>query len=274
MTNLINFKDAVKNDFIKFISIVIAVVLMGYGIVSFATEDTKTASINFSVLGIVSNISDDSLDIEEANGSDKSGKSSYSLNIKNLTTLETNENVPINFIDIKVGDKIIAQGLKNGSTFFIKRIISFTSIPTPVETKDVATSTATSTDYVSATTTQDASGITTETVNTSTTTDVSIPLPTLIDSSTSTETVYNSTTTDISIPLSTLMDSSSSTEILNTSTTTGESTEITNSVIETVTDIIEEIINNVTETVQVVLDKVTDNNDQTTPTEVNQAMSL
>ncbi len=249
MTNLINFKDAVKNDFIKFISIVIAVVLMGYGIVSFATEDTKTASVNFSVLGIVSNISDDSLEIEEANGSDKSGKSSYSLNIKNLTILETNENVPINFIDIKIGDKIIAQGLKNGSTFFIKRIISFTSIPTPVETKDVATSTATSTDYVSATTTQDASGISTETVNTS-------------------------TTTDISIPLSTLIDSSTSTEILNTSTTTDGSTEATNSVIETVNNIIEEIINNVTETVQVVLDKTTENNDQIIPTEVNQVISL
>lgn len=258
MTDLINLKNAVKNDFIKFISIVIVVVLMGYGIVSSAIEDTKPITVNFSVLGIVSNISDDGLKIEDAKGSDRSGKTTYNLNIENLTKLETDKNVPINYTDIKVGDKIIAQGLTNGSTYFIKRVISFTSVSTVVATttEEFATSTATTTEEV----------VTTVSATTSTD-DISVDIL-----STTTEVVL-STSTDkpidgVSIPISTLIDNSTSTEIINTSTTTEETSTSTNSVIETVANVLEDIINTVTDTIQDAVDTVTGNNDQVSAPEV------
>lgn len=229
-----------KSGLLKFIPVVIVIALLGWGISSRATDDIKSATANFSVLGTVSEISEDGISISDAKGSDKSGKTTYELNISHLEAMEMNTYVPLNFTDIKVGDRIIAQGLTNGDTFFIKRIISFTSTPTPVIPDEIATSTATTTDEFAS--------------STATTTD-----DTASSTATTTEEVAASSTpsSGSEVPAATTTEEVATTS----STSTEEVATSTPSIAETITDAIEQVIDTVTDTIQDVVDAVTGGGD-------------
>lgn len=222
------------NSVFKSISVFVAVVLLGWGISSLAGDDIKSATNNFSAIGFVSEISENTLKIQEAKGSDKSGKTNYNLNIENLQTIETNKKIPLNLVDIKEGDQIIVQGLTNGSTFFVKRIISFTSTPTPVlNTKDEVdesepSETSTSSVSTSTTISENTTSNSDEIAATSTTpaVDESEPFET-----TSTSTVSTSTI------ISTIIE-----EIVSTSTLETE-TSVIDTIIETIVDVVEDVLN-------------------------------
>lgn len=222
-----NMIKIIKHKLFKISITFVVVLLLGWGISSVADDNIKSATNNFSAMGLVSEISDDSLKISDAKGSDKSGNTVYDLNIENLEKIQTNKNELLNFTDIKEGDKIIVQGLTNGSTFFIKRIISFTSVST-----FVATSTATTTDDVLAT-------------STATTTDVVVATTT----ATTTDELVASSTTEI---LDTATTSSTSTDTIGTTTTatTATTTDTTaTTVIESIVDTVKEVIENIVEAV-------------------------
>ena len=221
MTNNIN--KVFKHRLFKMIAAFIIILSLGWSLSTVADDDIKSATNNFSAMGLVSEISEDGLEISEAKGSDKSGKIVYDLNIDNLEKIQTNKNEPLNLVDIKKGDKVIVQGLTNGSTFFIKRIISFTSVSTATSTDEIfATSTATTTDDLIAS-------------STATSTEDSTSLP---ETASSTVTSTSSATT---------------TEVgTEASTTTASTTDIT------VPTIIDNFIDTVVETVAVVIDNIVD----------------
>lgn len=149
-----------KVEMIKMLSVIVIVTAIGFGISNaddlnpFLENGIESATENFSVLGIVSEITDNKISLIEARGSDKSGNDSYTLDITNLEKVETNSYSPLIITDIKLGDKIIAQGLTNGNKFFIRRIVSFgegVTLP-PVETATTTEDIATTTDEVATTT--------------------------------------------------------------------------------------------------------------------------
>jgi len=219
-----------KVEMIKMFSIIAIVSVLGWGISNadnlnpFLDNGIETATENFSALGIVSKITESKISLIDARGSDKSGNTTYSLDISNLEKVETNSYTPLIITDIKVGDKIIAQGLTNGSTFFIKRIVSFSSA---IQITEVATTTASTTIDTASTTTDTASS----------TTEVSTTTEDTITTEQSTTTPEVSTTTE-------------------TSTTTDSSTT-TPTIIEQVGDVVQDIIDTVTDVVETVVDTVT-----------------
>jgi hypothetical protein len=165
-----------KVEMIKMLSVIVIVTAIGFGISNaddlnpFLENNIEAATENFSVLGTVSEITDDKITLVDAKGSDESDKTNYNLNINNLEKVETSSYEPLIITDIKVGDKIIAQGLTDGETFFIKRIVSFSTFTLTPEvattTPDVATSTT---------------DIATTTYETSTTTEEATTTPTIIE---------------------------------------------------------------------------------------------
>lgn len=129
----------------------------------------ESASSNFSIIGVVSEIRYNNILIEEATGSDSETKNTYVLDISNVEKIETSNYVPLVLSDIKVGDTIIGQGLTNGGEYFLTRIVSFSvteSAGVPVEVV-----VATSTDEVASSTdaAEEASTSTDESENASTT---------------------------------------------------------------------------------------------------------
>lgn len=235
MTNLSNLKNEIKLESVKTFVAVLVILILGWGVSSSAVDDIKSANSNFNVIGVVSKISDKEITVTDAKGTNSSSDTSYNLNVEYLTTIETNAYIPMNFSDIKIGDRIIAQGLTNNSTFFIKRIISFDSIPTPVIAKEVATSTLK--DVVIATTTD---------VGTSTLTE------SVIDSSTGTETKTETKTDPVIEATSTDM---GTTTII--STTTEETSTSTGGIVDTIKDTINDVIDTVKDVVDTVVDTVT-----------------
>lgn len=229
-----------KVEMIKMLSIITVVSILGWGISHadnlnpFSDTGIETATQNFSALGNVSEITESSITLIDAKGSDKSGNTTYTLNISHLEKVETSAYTPLIITDIKVGDKIIAQGLTDGTTFFIKRIVSFSSDVKPLEvattTVDVATSTASTTTDTASTTTDTASSTNETSSN---------------ESSTTTPEVIIATTTEVA----------TTTE---TSTTTEEATT-TPTIIETVGGVVQDVIDAVTNVVQTVVDTVTGN---------------
>ena len=236
----------VKYKLFKVSTTVAIVLLLSWGVSSVADDDIKSATNNFSAMGLVSEISEDSLEISEAKGSDKSGKTSYDLNIDNLEKIQTNKNETLNLVDIKEGDKVIVQGLTNGSTFFIKRIISFTSVSTATSTDEMfATSTATTTDDLIASSTTS-----TSTEDTATSTEGSNSVPETASST------ITSTSTDIA--------TTSTTEVVTeVSTTTASTTEIT---VPTIIDnVIDTVVETITGVIENIVDLLTGNTSTTTP---------
>ena len=248
MTNLSNLKNEIKLDSIKTFFAVTIIAILGWGVSSSAIDDIKSATINFNAMGIVSEISDKSMTIKDAKGSNSASDTTYDLNLDYLSKIETSSYTPLNHSDVKVGNRIIVQGLTNNSTFFIKRIISFDSIATPVEEKD---------DTVLATTTIDDVVIATTTdVGTSTLTEDVIKESTGGSSSDTTpvtqapvDTVIVSTTTE---PVAT----TTSTSTDPVATTTSDVSTTTEGIIDTITSTIGDVIDKVVDVVQDVVETV------------------
>jgi hypothetical protein len=163
-------------------------------------EDTPPQ--NFSASGIVSNVTNlfgKYITIEEATGSDDSGKSSYSFGTNKVKKIENADYVPLKLSDIKIGDKIVVQGLlKEGGDIEAYRIISFTTVIATTTEELVATSTeATSTDETASSTDTSTS---TSTDTTSSSTDILVLVPTnetTSSASDGSENINGSSTKDI-----------------------------------------------------------------------------
>lgn len=259
MTNLSNLKNEIKLDSIKTFFAVTIIVLLGWGVSSSAVDDIKSATINFNVIGIVSDISDTKITVKDAKGSNSSSDTTYDLNLEYLTKIETSKYTPLNLLDIKVGNKIIAQGLTNNSTFFIKRIISFDSVATPIE-EVMATTTATTTpmdDIVIATTTDVGTSTLTEDVIDASTGGSSSDTPAPVVA-TPVDTVATTTaTTTESVSTTT----ATTTPDVDVSTTTATTTD---GIIDTITSTIGDVIDAVVDVVQTVVDTVIDTTTDTT----------
>jgi hypothetical protein len=211
-------KNLFKIEFLKTLLIVLVVLISTWGITFALNNNIEDATSNFSVLGTVSDISDSTITLTDARGSDDSGNTEYEINIDYLERVETRDYEPLIITDIKVGDTISGQGLTNGSVFFIKRIISFSSLiiaeELPIEEL------ATTTDEL---TEEDA-----------TTTEETIDETPATDSTSSTEEVSTSTA------------SSSSDSIMDT--VNGVISDVVDTVVDTVTDVVGGVIDLITGT--------------------------
>jgi hypothetical protein len=126
-------KNLFKIEFIKTLIIVLIVLASTWGITFALNNNIEDATLNFSVLGTVATVSDSTITLIDARGSDDSGKNEYEINIDYLERVETRDYEPLIITDIKPGDTISGQGLTNGSLFFIKRIISFSYMAAETE---------------------------------------------------------------------------------------------------------------------------------------------
>ncbi len=207
-------------------------VLLSWGISHAVNNDIKSATTNFSATGIVSDVSEFSMTIENAKGSTQSSDGTYNLNLDYLKKVETSDYGPLALTDIKAGDKVVVQGLTNGYAFYIKRIVSFTSVATKADDEN-ATSTATTT--------------------TSTTTEVVSPV--IPAESTSTATTTTSTTTEVVSPV---IPAESTSTATTAPAATEETASSTPTIIETITNTVGgavgDVIDKVTEAVQNVVD--------------------
>lgn len=239
-------------EMIKMLSIIAIVSVLGWGISNadnlnpFLENGIETATENFSALGQVSEITQSNITLTDARGSDKSGNTTYILDITHLEKVETSSYTPLIITDIKVGDKVITQGLTNGQAFFIKRIVSFSTSETASTTLPTVATTTPDTATSTATTTTDTASSTVE-VSTSTPESNS-------NESTTTPEIITSTSTE-------------------TSTTTEEATT-TPGIIEQVGDVVSDVIETVTEIVETVVETVTGNTEpEPTPPPVEEAPS-
>ena len=243
-------KKVFKSNIVKFISVLIIIIFLGWGGILSAMDDIKSASNNFSIIGIVSNIKDGEIGVVDAKGSDNSGKTSYDLNTEYIENIQTDTYAPITVSSIKVGDKIIVQGLTNGSRYFAKRIISFS--------KDVIV--ATTTEVVIATT-DTINGSTTENLNVSSST-----TPVGVSDDLNDEVIKSATITS-SVDTSTTSTETATMDEATTTVGTATSTNIITEVVETIKDTVIEIVNNV-------IDIVTGNNNaSTTPDTSSQTVT-
>ncbi len=110
-------------------------------------EQANLRSKNFSVVGVVFDVSETTLSIDTQSSNDSS-KTIYTLNTDTVVKIETRNYKPLTLSDIKIGDKVVVQGMENEGNITIKRIISF-GIATDIDT---ATSTATTSDETASTT--------------------------------------------------------------------------------------------------------------------------
>jgi len=255
-----------KPRFIKIFSVFLLIALvLSWGISNAVNNDIQSATSNFSVSGTVSEVSDAYIVVTGAVGSLKSSDGTYNLNIDYLKRVETDKYATLSISDVVVGDKIIAQGVTNGYSFFIKRIVSFTSIArNPVDednattTADVATTTDTTTATITATTTDNVVTTGTSTPDTADTTSTSTP-PVINGNNGETPEVDTGTSTNADTSTSTITDTPESTTTEDVSTSTP-------SVIEKVNDVIQDVLETVKDVVQDVVDSVTgSSNPDTTP---------
>lgn len=127
------FLKLIKSETFKSLFVIAFALIFTWGIVKATENNIESATNNFSVIGRVSSITDESISVIDAKGSDTEDEKLYDLDITYLNIVETKDYIPLIISDIKVGDMIIAQGLTNGTDFFIKRIISFSDMPIPVQ---------------------------------------------------------------------------------------------------------------------------------------------
>ena len=221
-----------KPHFVKIFSVFLLVALvLSWGISNAVNNDIQSATSNFSVSGTVSEMSDMYIVVTDAVGSLKSSDGTYNLNIDYLKRVETDKYSPLTISDIVVGDKIIAQGVTNGYSFFVKRIVSFTSIAhNPVDddnetaAADIATTSATTTKTIAITSIS--TGTSTSVVE-STSTKSSTSAPEVIKGNSKDAPVGDvgtSTITDVSMGTSTSTDASESTTTEGVSTSTPSTT--------------------------------------------------
>jgi len=242
-----------------------SVFLLSWGISAAINNGIESATTNFSVLGTVASVSDSDINITDAKSSNSQVVTEYNLNIKYLKEVETSSYSTLAITDIKVGDRIIAQGLTNGSTFFIKRIISFNSVADNATTTDAtATSTASTTESELASTS-------TSTATTTTNADVTPSQ----DKTTNPATDATSTKADLTTGNGTSAEATSSESVATTTDSTSTDPAITTpsddtstttpTIIDKVSDAISGVINTVTDAVQNVIDKVTGGNPASAP---------
>lgn len=235
-----------KSEMIRLFSVIMIVLAIGFGISNaddlnpFSEKGIETAVENFSVLGVVSEISNETITVNNAKASDKTGNSTYVLDIAYLEKIETKTYEPLIISDLKVGDTIIAQGLTNRETFFIKRIVSFGGGIELQNTENASTTESINTDI--ATTTTELSN-TTDSQSVGTTTNQVLEDTNDLSNSTNTPTDTTSTSTP--------------------------------GIIETVAGVVEDIVQTVTDVVDSVVDTVTNNsetnNQQSENTEQSQS---
>lgn len=107
------------------------------------SDGYNSASSNFSAIGTVGEVKENTLSLTDADGSDSKKGVSYDLNIKYVEKIETSNYVPLIITDIQTGDKVVVQGITDGNKIFIKRIVSFSIIEPrfPLVENQVASST-------------------------------------------------------------------------------------------------------------------------------------
>ena len=255
MVALVSNYKLPKPQFLKIFSVVIlGALILSWGISNAVNNDIQSATSNFSVSGTVSEIFDTYIIVTDAKGSLKSSDGTYNLNIDYLKRVETDKYVTLGISDIVVGDKIVAQGVTNGYSFFIKRIVSFTSIPhnlavdenNSTTTADVVAGSATTT---SSTSESVAVASTTSTTESTTTASVSGGSAASADAAVG-DTASASTSTSVSTSTDT------STDIIN-STTTEDTSTSTPSIIDKVNDVLQGVIETVKDAVKDVVNTVT-----------------
>jgi len=105
---------------------------------------------SFSAIGFVMSVSEDSLLIEKASGSDGRKDAQYTFSIASISKVETSDYVPLALSSLQVGDQIIVQGTETGGVITPTRVVSFSSVraadavavdDSSVATSSVATST-------------------------------------------------------------------------------------------------------------------------------------
>jgi hypothetical protein len=102
---------------------------------------------NFSAAGVVSNIAtifdtNTYIYMENSSAPDGLGRTAFGFSTDQVRKIENTDYLPLTIDDIKVGDKIVVQGLlKNGVNIEVYRIISFA--PTANKEKEVETATST-----------------------------------------------------------------------------------------------------------------------------------
>ncbi len=240
-----------QKNILKLPLIILTVLLLTWGITKATENELQSARDKFNVIGTVSDISTESLSLINARGTNDNTEELYNLNITYLDKVETSTYDPLVQSDIKVGDTLIAQGVTNGSTFFIQRIVLFPQ--TPLEPQDL---TATSTDSIIATTTEDIATTTQEETTQDTTGSSDeeqtedTPLATTTEDVAST--TEEATTTDLLIATTT--DPVIATTTPEEATSTATTTE---SIIETITDVVEEVLDTATEVLDVIVDTIT-----------------
>jgi hypothetical protein len=142
-------------DLTKTLLVIVITITVVWGVSKADIDQTTTtapAVTSFSVLGLISDLTDSSFSVNNINISEYAPAASYTFDTSTLQKIETNEYAPLQFSDLKLGDKIIVQGTSENNILSAIRIIDFTSTPasvattTPLEatsTDETASSTAT-----------------------------------------------------------------------------------------------------------------------------------
>lgn len=131
------------------ILVVIAIVTTVVWGVSKAQQDTQTAPTpevkTFSVIGLVSTTTPTYFSIDSSDPAVDKPATSYTFDTGSIQKIETSDYLPLQFSDIKLGDKIIVDGVVDNYKMIAQHIVSFTSTPSvdnlASTTPEVATST-------------------------------------------------------------------------------------------------------------------------------------
>jgi hypothetical protein len=205
------------------------------------------------VIGTVSSISEDTISLIDARGSDTKTEDLYNLDITHLKTVETKDYAPLIISDVTIGSTIVAQGVTNDSTFFITRIVLFAGAPlVPQEETLIATSTEEITETETATSTPEESS-----PESSSSSNTPVQEITPEEPATTTEPV-------IEIPEEVVAPEATATEPIIIEETPIEETATT-TVVNTVVDILEDGINNVSDFITSFTDTVEEIQQEETP---------
>lgn len=244
------------SNFYKIIITIAVVLCLSWGITIATTDDLASATENFSVIGVVSEITNNTISLVDARGTHATDSTITDLNISYIEKIQTKEYNPLIISDIVVGDTVIIQGVTNSKDFFAKRIISFSKIAY----KDIATTTpeviATTTEQLSTTTDQvDVENKEVDTMGSDTS--LENVEPQIVDIASSTQKEIEDAvqaTSTIDQPVEDSMASTSDSMEQNTASST---------IIDTVTDIIDSGIETVTDTLDIIIDTITGQGEQT-----------
>jgi hypothetical protein len=241
-------KRSLKSDLFLALSVILVASAVIWGISkadNISDAFIKPQTKNFSASGIVFNIDEANLYIDQALGSDDSERKVYTFNLSDNPKIETDKYESVNVSDMQIGSKVVVQGKINGGNITVKRIIYFGSIipkETPtISTLDIASTTASSTPT-------NLPGQAQQTF-VEQNSDGHLPGQEATNTSTTTDVIANANTTT-STPTLTIQEETTSSST-NSATTTEGST-----IIETISDAINDtidnagtVINNVVETI-------------------------